>query len=164
MAAQQVRKVDGNLADPLSNVALARLAGTSVAALTDTHAVPTISFALAGKGQSERIVLRSRWDTGRRFDLARLIGDRLLAGVKGALHPATRAYTYRQKTQRAFAAELLAPFEAVDDMLAGDYSGDNQQDVAARFEVSPLTIRTLLINHRRLERDLPDEDFDLAAA
>jgi len=62
--------------------------------------------------------------------------------------------------QRSFAAELLSPFEAIDDMLAGDYSIENQQDAAEHFHVSELTIRTLLVNHRRLEREELDEEFD----
>ena len=79
-----------------------------------------LSFVLDRNAREARMVLRSRWQTGRRFDLARLIGDRVIVSG-GALHPATRTYTYRQKAQRSFAAELLSPFEAVDDMLAGDY-------------------------------------------
>ena len=66
--------------------------------------------------------------------------------------------------QRSFAAELLSPFESVDDMLSGDYSMENQQDVAEHFHVSELTIRTLLVNHRRLQREDLDEDFDVATA
>jgi hypothetical protein len=41
----------------------------------------------------------------------------------------------------------------VDEMLAGDYSMENQQEAAEHFMVSELTIRTLLVNHRRLERE-----------
>lgn len=66
--------------------------------------------------------------------------------------------------QRAFAAELLSPFEAVEEMLADDYSTESQQDVAKHFQVSDMTIRTLLVNHRRLEREELDGDFDIAAA
>lgn len=69
------------------------------------------------------------------------------------LFPATRAYSYRQKAQRAFAAELLSPFDAVDDMLRDDYSGDSQRKAARRFDVSEMTIQTALVNHRRLARD-----------
>ena len=82
----------------------------------------------------------------------------------GRLFPATRSYTYRQKMQRSFAAELLSPFEAVDEMLGGDYSIENQQDVAEYFQVSEITIRTLLVNHNRLEREELDLDFDVMAA
>jgi Zn-dependent peptidase ImmA (M78 family) len=79
----------------------------------------------------------------------------------GALHPATRAHTYRQKTQRSFAAEFLSPFEAVDEMLANDYSIERQQEVAEHFDVSPMTIDTLLKNHGWIECE--EWDFELAA-
>jgi Zn-dependent peptidase ImmA (M78 family) len=74
-----------------------------------------------------------------------------------SLRPATRAYTYRQKAQRSFAAELLSPFKAIEEMLAGDFSIESQQDVADYFAVSELAVRTSLVNHGRLER----EDLDL---
>jgi len=66
--------------------------------------------------------------------------------------------------QRSFAAELLSPFEAVDEMLDGDYSMENQQEVAEHFQVSEMTIRTLLVNHHRLEREELGEEFDYALA
>jgi len=53
------------------------------------------------------VVLRSKYETGRRFNLARLIGDRVAASPAGRLMPATRTFTYRQKLQRAFAGEFL---------------------------------------------------------
>jgi hypothetical protein len=37
-------------------------------------------------------------------------------------------------------------------MLEGDYSMESQQDVAHHFQVCDLTIRTLLVNHGRLDR------------
>jgi hypothetical protein len=118
---------------------------------------------LDGPEGDGRIVLRSAWPSGRRFELARLLGDRIVRPFGGSLHPATRAYTYRQKVQRSFAAELLSPFEAVDGMLAGDYSAEAQQDVAEHFGVSDLTIRTLLVAHRRMGREELDEDVGAAA-
>ena len=124
---------------------------------------PNISFSLDQGVSAGKVVLRSRWETGRRFDLARLLGDRIVRAVNGPLFPATRAFTYRQKMQRSFAAELLSPFEAVDQMLAGDYSMENQQDVAEHFQVSELTIRTLLVNHRRLDRENLDGELEVAA-
>ena len=66
--------------------------------------------------------------------------------------------------QRSFAAELLAPFEAVDDILAGDYSMERQQEAAEHFVVSELTIRTLLVNHHRVEREELEEEFEPSAA
>ncbi len=62
--------------------------------------------------------------------------------------------------QRSFAAEFLSPFEAIDTMLEGDYSPENQLEVANPFKVSEMTIRTLLVNHHRLEREELDDEFD----
>jgi hypothetical protein len=148
----------------VTNRRLAELAAVSEQALLKHNRGADISFALDTDVTSGRVVLRSKWETGRRFELARLVGDRLLGQPNGKLFPATRAYTYRQKAQRSFAAELLSPFNAIDAMLDGDYSMEAQQDVAEHFRVSPLTIRTLLVNHRRIEREELDEEFDGLAA
>jgi hypothetical protein len=52
-----------------------------------------------------------------------------------------------------FLAELLNPFKAVEAAFKDDYSDEAQQEVAESFDVSPLTIRTLLVNHGRISRD-----------
>ena len=52
--------------------------------------------------------------------------------------------------QRAFAAELLCPFAAVDDMMEDDYSEERQSKVAAEFLVSPFVIQTQLLNNCRI--------------
>lgn len=159
-AARALRRQEGLNSLPISDAKLAALAGVRAQVLTESQTGGDLSFALDDNSRS-RVVLRSRWPSGRRFELARLLADRIVASPQTRLHVATRAYTYRQKMQRSFAAELLSPFEAIDPMLAGDYSSEAQQDVAAHFQVSDLTIRTLLVNHGRLERD--ELDPDLAA-
>jgi hypothetical protein len=151
-------------ATQVHNALLANLAGVQEKILQEKVPGPSISFALDGSTNRSRIVLRSKWETGRRFELARLLGDRLVWPGAGKLFPATRAYTYRQKMQRSFAAEFLSPFEAIDEMMSGDYSMENQLDAAEQFDVSPLTIRTLLVNNGRIERDELDHEPDLAAA
>ena len=118
---------------------------------------PDLSFALSESSQHSRVMLRSHWQSGRRFELARLLGDYLTYSTKDPMRPVTRSNTYRQKVQRAFAAELLSPFDAVDAMLDGDYSMESQEDVADHFQVSELTIRTLLVNHGRVDRSELDE-------
>jgi hypothetical protein len=163
-AAQALRAQERLDGQPISDARLAEMAGTQPSILNDRRGAPGISFALDENSMRSRIVLRSKWHGGRRFELARLLGDRLVAPGAKRLLPATRAYTYRQKMQRSFAAELLSPFETVDEMLADDYSNEHQQDVAEHFEVSPLTIRTLLVNHGRLEREELDGEFEAAAA
>jgi len=162
-AAKALRTQEGLGEAAIVNTRLAALAGTDAGVLTRRAANQAVSFMLDRDRSHSRVVLRSRWPTGRRFELARLLADRIVTPPPGRLHAATRAYTYRQKMQRSFAAELLSPFEAVDQMLAGDYSGEAQQDVAEHFQVSERTILTLLVNHRRLEREELDEDLGAAA-
>lgn len=144
----------------ISDKVLSELLSVDQAALSGTTTTASgVSYLHAEKNGQGRVMLRSKWKTGRRFELARLLGDCLL-GHKGTLHPATRAYTYRQKMQRAFAAELLSPFSAVFNQLQGDYSPEAQADVADHFKVSELTIRTQLVNHHILERDYLDDDAE----
>jgi hypothetical protein len=162
-AAQALREQEKMGEDVVSNARLAELAGVETRALTERIIGSKVSFAL-DHGQKTRVVFRSKWVSGRRFELARLLCDRIIARQPGSLFPATRSYTYRQKMQRSFAAELLSPFEALEQMLAGDYSIENQLDAAQHFQVSELTIRTLLVNHNRLEREELNEEFDVAAA
>ena len=89
---------------------------------------------------------------GRRFELARLLADRLLFDEDERLHPATRTYTYRQKMQRAFAGEFLCPIGSLTDYLVGDYSDDAKEDAADRFRVSPLAVTTLLVSNGLIDR------------
>ncbi len=161
-AARALRAQEHLGSAPINDATLARLAGVEEKALKSDTAGGKMSFALDRNQTDSRVVLHSRYRTGRRFQVARLLADRLVAPSRGQLHAATRAYTYRQKMQRSFAAELLSPFEAVDHVLNGDYSAEAQQDAAEHFQVSERTILTLLVNHRRLAREELDED--LAAA
>ena len=152
-AARALRRQENLGTDPVCNARLADLAGTTMSAIENNSVrSDELSFAIAGDGSRSRLALRPKWETGRRFDLARLIGDRLVDGAEPLL-PATRAHSYRQKAQRAFAAELLSPYDAVDDMLDIDISEERQTEVAEHFQISPLAIRTLLMNKGRISRD-----------
>ncbi len=148
--------------DPISDARLAGLGGVRAAALAKTPEQGEVSFILNEDRGATRTVLRSKRNTGRRFELARLIGDRL-TNPASRLFPATRAYTYRQKVQRSFAAEFLAPWDEVRVRLDDDYSPENLLDVADHFRVSELTIRTLLVNHHKLEREDLDIEFNSPA-
>ena len=156
-AASTVRRQERLGTEPIGDARLAELAGTTARAISvHTRRSDELAFALDRNGDGTRIAFRSKWETGRRFELARLIGDRLFGGAR-RLFPATQAYSYRQKAQRTFAAELLSPFEAVDDMLDDDTSDERQADVAEHYQVSPMTIRTLLVNNGRTSlQDAPE--------
>lgn len=149
-------------AQPISDERLAEIGGASTEIISSSQIGPNISFVLNEKNDTSKTVLRSKWRTGRRFEFARLIGDRLTSNAGEILLPATRANTYRQKAQRSFAAEFLSPYEAIEDMLGGDYSNENQLDVAEHYNVSPLTIRTLLVNNGRMDRQDLDEEIEAA--
>ena len=151
-AAQAVRQQAGLGLDPLSDERLSELAAIDRAVLDDRGVGSCMAYALDESAGSGRVVFRSKWKTGRRFELARLLGDRVVGGHDDRLFPATRSSTYRQKMQRSFSAELLSPFQAVDSLLNGDYSEEAQQELAERFDVSPKTIWTLLVNHGRIDR------------
>jgi len=149
-------------ASPISNQRLADWTGIQTNFLTrKSSSTEKLAFALQGANGRAQIVFRSKWETGRRFELARLLGDRIARTPSDRLFPATHGRTYRQKFQRSFAAELLCPFEALDDMLAGDFSDEKQDEVANYFSVSPITVRTLLVNHGRIDRHELELEADL---
>ena len=159
-AARALRAQAGLAQQPLADKRLAELCAVSPTVLKSAEPAP-LAFGLDEAPQaSGRIVLRSGYTTGRRFDLARLLGDRITSGLDERLLPATRARTFRQKRQRAFAAELLCPFDALTAVLSGDYSDQACEDAAQHFQVSPQTLRTLLVNHGFLDRDTLDGDPD----
>lgn len=162
-AAKALREQERLGAAPISNDRLCQLVGvTSVAARAGGN-TGMLSFALDDSATKGRVVLRSKYETGRRFNLARLLGDRVAVTAGGRLMPATRAYTYRQKLQRAFAGEFLCPFDALADTLQGDFSAEAIEDAAAHFNVSDRTVRTLLANHGLIDREDLVQDFDLVA-
>ena len=101
------------------------------------------------------MALRSTHEAGRRFDLARLVGDRLFSEIGfiagEPLSPATRSLSYRQQAQRGFAAELLCPQAAALAMLGDDCSGANRERVAGYFMV-PERIIAMEVDMARRER------------
>ena len=149
-AAHALRRQEALDGEPIDNTQLSALAGTQATALAGGDMRPSpLSFVLTARGHT-RVVLRGKRETGRRFDLARLLGDRLL-GQNGPLLPATQANTYRQKAQRAFAAEFLCPYDAVCEFLGQDRSEERCDEAARHFNVSPLAISSLLLNNHGLD-------------
>ena len=107
---------------------------------------------------SVRIALRSPRLTGRRFALARLMADHIAVPQDERLLPLTPAHTSRQKFQRAFAQELLCPTADLEDFLGSAPPGNEDiYDAAAHFDVSPLTVTTILVNKGMMEREVLTE-------
>ncbi len=155
-AARALRSQERLGGEPLSDQMLAELAGTKPAVLSGGAAAVPFSFALSSGGATTRVVLQSQIVTNRRFALARLVGDRILEEFEEPLIPIMRSYSYRQKRQRAFAAEILCPFEHASQLLDVDLSEESQERVAAEYRVSPMLVRTQLVNKGILGRQSLD--------
>ena len=151
-AASTLRQREGLGDDPVSDHRLAALYGVGKGALADGNANGEMAFALHDEDEGGRVVLRSTRKTGRRFEVARLLADSLVVPTDDRLRPATGAYTYRQKMQRAFATELLCPVESLVGFLEEDFSEDAREEAAERFGVSPLAVTWVLVNHNFLDR------------
>jgi hypothetical protein len=159
-AAQALREQEGLGLEPLSNNRLCQMLGVASAAIDQRQKRGALTFEYDKDRTEGSIVLKSGYETGRRFNLARLLGDKVAGSVSGPLKVAQRTFTYRQKLQRAFAGEFLCPFEALEKTLDGDTSDDAIHEAAQHFNVADITVRTLLVNHRVIDRDSLD-DFDM---
>ena len=146
-AASALRAQEGLGLEPVSNRRLCELGAVAEQALEPEGAPRgVVAFMLDGVRRGARVVLRSANEMGRRFELARLIGDHALVD-DGRLFPATATSSYRQKVQRAFAAELLCPWDAVRPVLEDVVSEDDATDVANYFGVSPLLLINRIEDH-----------------
>jgi hypothetical protein len=161
-AAHALRDQENLGSGPISNERLCQLVGVTSAVLQTQSRAP-YNFEYDTKQTQGRIALKSSYETGRRFSLARLLGDKLAAGtVNEPFKLAAKTFTYRQKMQRAFAGEFLCPFDELSQALDGDFSDDAIQDAARHFNVSDIAVRTLLVNNHAIDRDhLLIDDFDV---
>jgi hypothetical protein len=155
-AARIAREIWSLNGQPVHNDELARLVGADPSLLTGQVAadvsMPAARWTTPNR-EAWNVVLKSRWEVGRRFELCRLIADGLVAPEGELLLPATAAKTSRQKFQRAFAQEFLCPSDALLKRL-GSLPPDDEdiEDAAQYFDVSPLLIRSKLANKDILPR------------
>ncbi len=144
---------EAGLTGQVTNAHLADLAGMAVKVITSEFSTGSLSWVLHSPDNGDRVAIRPHLETGRRFDVSRLIGDRLFANYESALaeplSPATRSHSYRQKAQRAFAAQLLCPWKDAHDMLKGDFSDENQDQISEYFNVSTVTVKRQIDNSER---------------
>jgi hypothetical protein len=96
-AAQMLRKQEGLGDQPITDKRLSEMAGVHDAIVAEQAGTAPLSFSLDTNPTQGRTVLRPKWRAGRRFELARILGDRIAGSRGGKLFPVTRAYTYRQK-------------------------------------------------------------------
>ena len=153
-AAQELRDREISGGQPIDDELLADMYGVSAGVLRGRSRQNRMTFSMEGNAR-EAVVLRPCRRTARRFALARMLGDRLLVETQDRLRPATQAATYRQKMQRAFAAELLCPIESLIEEMKGDYSEDGMEAAATKFMVSPWLVHTQLAKHDLVSNDRP---------
>lgn len=107
-----------------------------------------------GASRQLKFLLRKRNKPGRRFELARLLGDVLMANTDDRWLPATDAKTARQKMQRAFAIEFLCPIQSLTALLGDNFSSDATEEAAEHFGVSHTAVETHLVNNGLLSSDV----------
>ncbi|MBI4024086.1 MAG: hypothetical protein HY360_03840 [Verrucomicrobia bacterium] len=141
---------------PIRNSALAKLLDTEACIFTDDSTVEThMPLGLrTEKSGTLDIYFDRPSSTTRRFAVSRLLGDYLYFANQERLIPATHAKTSRQKFQRAFAQEFLCPIDALlEKIQTTQPDEDDISEAATHFHVSPLMVRTTLVNHGKLERE-----------
>jgi hypothetical protein len=154
-AARMVRNNADLGSKPLRNRRLAEIAGTSATILKSDSSIGDLPYGLRlreGSSTYEKVLLRSRWGHDRRFELARSLGDAIWT-ASSSLGPVSRSSTARQKFQRAFAASLLCPADALVSFLGTDRPSDSDLSAAAQhFHVSERVVRTVLVNKHVMAR------------
>lgn len=112
-----------------------------------------MSAGIRDSSQSSELMvsLQRRHPTSRRFALARIIGDHVMAKDSERLLPITKSHTPRQQFQRAFATEFLCPVESLKDFVGSrSPDADLVVEAASRYQVSTMLIERALINNGML--------------
>ena len=150
--ARRVRRALGLDGGPLRTPELAQALAHPPEALTagapaDFGAATLLDGVVAANGDGRTsFAFRRAREESRRFHLCRALAEALTAPATDAV--LTGAPTHRQQRGRAFAAEFLAPAEALRDRIRGPLvREDDLSDLSAEFEVSPFVIGHQLENH-----------------
>ena len=149
--ARALRRKIGNESNPLPSSQVHQLLGLSSKTLGNWSppAVRSpVAVAVPKNGHQLKFVPRKRNAVGQRFELARFLGEYLRPSTEVRRWlVSTDLSTSRQKYQRAFAAELLCPLDALLSFLDGDFSTYAIEEAAANFEVSEQVATNLLLNN-----------------
>ncbi len=123
--------------------------------IADTPSTSLLAGGFRGhKNARTSIVVPTPRLDHQRFSLARLIGCALLLPLQDRLLPVSGARTAIQKSERAFAQELLCPWRELDEFT--DKYGVEEDGVAKAadyFEVAESVVLSTLVNRHKLSRD-----------
>jgi len=154
--ADQVRQQMGLNGGPVCTADLAGLLGLSTTFPKPSASSSKAPLSLAIRDASSgtlRFHFRRRYSPGLRFEAGRFLCEHLLSPTEDSWLPVTDIRTNRQKTQRAFAAELLCPIEPLRECLKFDFSEEAIEQAAEHFEVSPRVVLSTLVNHGDISPD-----------
>jgi len=104
--------------------------------------------SLVGLNQANSpvFVVRKPREEAQRFALCRVLFEYLTTGAPAMANP---SHSTRQKRNRAFAAEFLAPADQIRPRLANDVVDDETLcELAAEFGISDYVIRHQIENHQ----------------
>lgn len=153
--AKDIRDHLGQGWDPITNKQLFDVLGLHADSVE--HYTPEntsrASVAIPIEHSRIRFIPRKKHPTARRFEYARLLADCIFQQRDDGWLVSSDLGTFRQKYQRAFAAELLCPVEGAKQFMQGDYSESAIEDVAEHFDVSATTVTALLMNNHLIESD-----------
>ena len=148
--ARELRRGLPNPKGVLANAQLSELLGLDEDGVSEWSPAMrnAATIALPRQRNEFKFIPRKTHPIGKRFELARIIGDYILTeGSKGQWLTSTDLGTSRQKFQRAFAAEFLCPIDSLREYLQNDFSEPAVEDAAHEFQVSQRTIESLLANN-----------------
>lgn len=130
---------------PLNQDVLGSIFGLSTGLLAADLAPSPVGVSERAEGLNH-LLLRSRAVVHRRFEFARLAGDRLYVDNDDHWSLATRGHTARQQFQRAFAAEFLCPISGIKARTSPNSSGEEVEDIAEEFDVSTYVVQRQMVN------------------
>lgn len=149
-AAAWVRnKLGIKAAKPITNEIFLDYLGTTKTIFEQQQQVSLATAGLKKVDTSASVLLSPGRDTAQRFALARLLGDCLytINQEETRLLSTTNSKTSRQKFQRAFAQELLCPYQGLREYMETDHPNEESlEKMADHYHVSPLTVRYTLEN------------------
>ena len=151
--ARQLRRDHGPASGPIGDRQLFDFLGIARdgAKLPKAGGDRPIGLGVRAAQGSSTLHFRRRSPHALRFEAARFIAESMTAPEADRLLPLTDLATARQKFQRAFAAELLAPIDEIVELVGPSPSTDSVEYAGSTYQVSPLAIANHLENYHRIQ-------------
>lgn len=152
---------------PIADGVLAERLSLPIEKLKETKPEAPFSFGYRGAGEGKLGFAVNRvHDHGRRFDIARLLGDYLSRDFHDRMIPVTNTMTSRQRFQRAFAAEFLCPSEMIQERYPDGIEqrsiGKVVDEISDEYNVSERVVLHHMENRQLLSQGLIDSPLLLA--